>query len=158
AAVVFQVLVLMALIAEGARPWVTGETIRLRVIPVDPRDLFRGDYLILSYDFTTQSPPHMRRHDSSRIGREIFVSLVRDEDGQHWRTAFVSWTRPPAGIYLRGEVDQHRRNDCGIGQFFLQEGHGKKYEQLIRQHRLSAEVAVTADGRAALKRLIIADD
>ncbi|MFM8289610.1 MAG: GDYXXLXY domain-containing protein, partial [Planctomycetaceae bacterium] len=60
AAVVFQVLVLMALIAEGARPWVTGETIRLRVIPVDPRDLFRGDYLILSYDFTTQSPPHMR--------------------------------------------------------------------------------------------------
>ena len=55
-AVGLQVAVLGAMIVHQARPLVTGDTILLRVVPVDPRDLFRGDYVILSYDFSRVSP------------------------------------------------------------------------------------------------------
>jgi uncharacterized membrane-anchored protein len=34
--------------------WIeTGEKIMLRVEPVDPRDLFRGDYVSLSYEISS---------------------------------------------------------------------------------------------------------
>jgi uncharacterized membrane-anchored protein len=28
---------------------ISGQTVMLKIIPVDPRNLFRGDYVILSY-------------------------------------------------------------------------------------------------------------
>ena len=48
----FQVVVLLAMIFLRLLPLLTGETILLRVAPVDPRDFFRGDYVILSYEFS----------------------------------------------------------------------------------------------------------
>jgi uncharacterized membrane-anchored protein len=153
-AVIFQMLVLFAMILQSARPLVTGETILVRVIPVDPRDLFRGDYVILNYDFTTRLPPGALSDDPSVAGNEIFVSLVRDVDGKHWRTESMSWTRPESGTYIRGMVDQSLRNEFGIGQYFVQEGQGRDYEDAIRGGQLSAEIAVTTDGVASLKRLV----
>ncbi|GDY07212.1 hypothetical protein LBMAG52_06980 [Planctomycetia bacterium] len=64
-------------------------------------------------------------------------------------------TRPTTGTYLRGQAGNDQRNEFGIGQFFLQEGKGKEYEQAVRECRLSAEIAITADGTAKLKRLVL---
>lgn len=154
-AIAFQMAVLGSMIARSAWTLMTGETILLRVIPVDPRDLFRGDYVILSYDFTTRRPAGELPFHESHAGREIFVTLVPEADGKHWKSASVSWTRPTSGTYLRGQVGQNLRNEFGIGQFFVQEGKGKEYEKAIRDRRLSAEIAVTHDGTATLKRLVI---
>jgi uncharacterized membrane-anchored protein len=154
-AIVFQMIVLVSMIAQSARPLVTGDTILLRVIPVDPRDIFRGDYVILAYDFTTQRPTGELQFDQAIVGREIFVSLVPEDDGKHWRTESVSWSQPESGTYLRGTVDQSMRNEFGIGQYFVQEGQGKEYENAVLSRRLSAEVAVTPDGAATLRRLIV---
>jgi uncharacterized membrane-anchored protein len=154
-AITFQMLVLCSMIVQSARPLVTGETILLRVVPVDPRDFFRGDYVILAYDFTTQRPAGDVPFEESFAGREIFVTLVPDDDGRHWRTSTVNWTEPETGTYLRGTVDQSLRNEFGIGQYFVQEGQGKEYEDAARSGQLSAEIALTSDGKATLKRLII---
>ena len=54
--IAFQMVVLGSMIARSTWTLITGETILLHVIPVDPRDLFRGDYVILAYDFTTRRP------------------------------------------------------------------------------------------------------
>ena len=157
-AVLFQVAVLLLLIAQSARPWLTGTTVRLRVVPVDPRDLFRGDYLILTYDFTNQLPPGTNREFFSRAGDEIFVSVEPVEDGKHWRTASLGWSQPQSGVFLRGHAWGHPGNEFGIEKYFVQEGHGRHYEKIIREKRLWAEVAVTRDGKAALERLIIEDN
>lgn len=36
---------------------ISGQTVMLKIIPVDPRNLFRGDYVILSYGFSLELPP-----------------------------------------------------------------------------------------------------
>ena len=42
--VVAQLAILVAMIGLRATPLITGQTVLVRVQPVDPRDLFRGDY------------------------------------------------------------------------------------------------------------------
>lgn len=153
--IAFQMLVLGSMTVQSLWTLTTGEIVLLRVIPVDPRDLFRGDYVILGYDFTMKRPEGESTWDESDVGREIFVTLVPEEDGKHWQGATVSWTRPPSGTFLRGRVGQDLRNEFGLEKFFLQEGKGKEYEQAVRDRRLSAEIAVTADGTAKLKRLVL---
>jgi uncharacterized membrane-anchored protein len=51
-----QLVILVGMIAVRAIPLVTGQIVLVKVQPVDPRDLFRGDYVILSYDFSRISP------------------------------------------------------------------------------------------------------
>jgi uncharacterized membrane-anchored protein len=56
AAAAFQVLFLVGMIAERAAPLRSGRTVLLRVVPVDPRDLLRGDYVTLSYEISRVPP------------------------------------------------------------------------------------------------------
>ena len=56
----FQFAVLAGMIALHAAPLMFGETIRLKVEPVDPRDVMRGDYVILSYDISATSATKCR--------------------------------------------------------------------------------------------------
>jgi len=65
----------------------------------------------------------------------------------------VSIYPPEGGTFIRGRLLGYNQLHFGIEAFYLQEGTGKKYEEAIRQHRLSAEIAVTSGGRAALRRL-----
>ncbi|MFC1597078.1 GDYXXLXY domain-containing protein [Planctomycetota bacterium] len=160
-AVGLQVVVLGGMIVWEATPLVTGDTILLRVVPVDPRDLFRGDYVILSYDFSRARPgsiaglPQSRRNGRDWQGRTVYVSLALESDGRHWRADRYSTTRPSSGKYLRGTITGYHRISCGIESYYVQEGTGREYEQAIRNRKLSAEVAVTSDGQATLKALRI---
>lgn len=161
-AVVLQMGVLGAMLLMRASIVLYGQTVRLRVIPVDPRDLFRGDYVILSYDF---SRPSGRIQGLSSIwagehrGKTVYVSLEREgggSDSQYWYTSYMSLNRPQAGtVFLQGKLNEWGQVECGIESFFVQEGKGREYETAVREKRLSAEIAVTPDGRAALKRLHI---
>ena len=112
AGVTFQVLVLASMIVIHAAPLVIGERILLRVRPVDPRDFFRGDYVILSYDFSRIPPagirgapamPSWRRGfsgDSWLEDRTVYVSLEPESDGLHYRAREISVDRPKSGRYL----------------------------------------------------------
>lgn len=160
AAAALQVAVLVAMIAVRAMPLVFGDTILLRVVPVDPRDLFRGDYVILSYDFSRRPPQGIEglsqagdSRDKVWQGRTVYVSLVPDADGRHWRADKVSISRPTSGRYIRGRIAASGQLEFGIEAYYVQEGTGREYEQAIRNRRLSAEVALTSDGTAALRRL-----
>ena len=44
----------------GAMPLWTGKEIRVKVVPVDPRSLFRGNYARLNYDFSRLEKAHWR--------------------------------------------------------------------------------------------------
>lgn len=162
-AVGFQVTVLLSMIALRATPLLTGSTILVRVIPVDPRDFFRGDYVILGYEFSRIPPEGIeglpeersRANASQWLGKEVYVTLVPDMDGQHWRMETMSLQRPSEGAYIRGALTDFGRLAFGIEAYYVQEGEGKKYEEAIRNRQLSAELAVTSDGQAALRGLRI---
>ena len=158
-AICLQVVALLGMIAFRSMPLLFGDTVVLRVVPVDPRDLFRGQYVILSYEFsrTPTSKIEGLHGTSSREwkGRSVYVSLVPEADEKHWRADKVSIHPPDGGIYIRGQIVGYNRLQFGIEAYYLQEGKGREYEKAIRRQKLSAEVAITSSGRAALRRLQI---
>ncbi len=162
-AAAFQILVLLAMIALRAVPLVVGENILLRVAPVDPRELFRGEYVMLSYDFSRipsggiEGIPQDLRGPGVRNwqGRTVYVSLVPESDGKHWRAEKVSIRRPDGGKHIRGRITRWGQIEFGIEAYYVQEGKGREYEAAVRDRRLSAEVAVTPGGQAALRHLRI---
>jgi uncharacterized membrane-anchored protein len=158
--VLLQLVVLIAMIVFKATPLWTGEPIWLRVVPVDPRDMFRGDYVTLSYEFSrvpSRGIPELGplTHDQRHAwqGETVYVALVPEADGKHWRMERIS-TQPPAeGKYLRGTIVAGPRIQCGIESYYVEEGSGREFEDAARGGRLSAEVSLAADGRAVLRRL-----
>jgi len=133
------------------------------VQPLDPRDMFRGDYVILGYEFSRVppagiaglSPPGSRGDAVENQGRTVYVSLIPAHDGIHYRAGEYHLTPPASDLYLRGTLQGGNRIEFGIESYYVQEGTGHKYEEAIRSHRLWAEVAVAPNGQAALKGLRI---
>jgi len=154
-----QVLVLVGMIALQSMPLLFGKTVLLRVVPIDPRDFFRGDYVILSYEFSRPTAGKIEGlgdvMSGERKGRQVYVTLEKEPDGKHWRAERVSIHEPESGTYLRGHIADFGQLLFGIEAYYVQEGKGKEYEEAIRHKKLSAEIAVTSSGRAALKDLRI---
>ncbi len=152
----FQLVVLIAMIVTPFTTLITGDSILLHVVPVDPRDLFRGDYVILSYEFSRVPPqgiPGLQSTDHQ--GQTVYVTIVPEEDGKHWRASQFSLQKPSTGKFLRGQIKGWNRIEFGIESYFVQEGEGLKYERAVRSRNLSAEVALDRNGNAVLKRLVI---
>jgi uncharacterized membrane-anchored protein len=161
-----QLCFLAAMGVPHASTALRGQTVLLRVIPVDPRDLFRGDYVTLSYEISrvpTEGidglvPGRTGDADSDWSGRIVYAGLEPEEDGKHFRRTEVHFAPPPTGLYLRGTLETPWRITFGIESYFVQEGKGKAYEKAIREHKLSAVVALTPNGSATLRDLLIEKD
>lgn len=151
AAVALQIGLLTWMTIAASVPRRTGQTVLLQVVPVDPRDLFRGDHVILGYSFS-----RVGSLGDDAQGSPAYVTLVPEPDGVHYRGELPSITPPrPGTLYLRGTFDAPGRASFGIETFYVQEGTGHDYEQAVRDRKLWAEVAVTPDGRGAVQRLVI---
>ena len=162
--VAFQASFLPAIMVPPLITLATGETILLRVVPLDPRDLFRGDYVTLSYEINrpgwdpsktwNANSPQMDRMKNMQ-GKPVYVLLKSDDDGQHWRSNGYQFVPPTAGKFIRGTVTGYGWVRFGIEQYYVQEGQGHDYEKAVRDKKLSAEIALDKNGSAQLKRLII---
>jgi uncharacterized membrane-anchored protein len=164
ASVSLQLIVLLGLVAVNAAPLLVGDNVMLRVVPVDPRDLLRGDYVILGYEFSRVEPgqlaglPNETNCDGDRSewkNRVVYVSLVREPGGEHWEAEKFSFQRPQRGKFIRGRMIHYGRLNFDIEQYFVQEGTGRKYERAIHGGGVSAVVAIDSDGRAKLRQLRI---
>jgi uncharacterized membrane-anchored protein len=127
-----QLVVLVAMI--GMRAWVLwhGDVYYVRVRPVDPRDLFRGEFVILSYDFSRVPPdgladlPGYRQHPADFAGRDVYVTLVPEGDGKHWRADRFTANRPADGPFLHGRLTARGLVEYGIESLFVREGGGHR--------------------------------
>ncbi|GAC1474210.1 MAG: GDYXXLXY domain-containing protein [Isosphaeraceae bacterium] len=142
-----QLLILGLMVGANVVPMLGASTVLLRIVPVDPRDLMRGDYVILGYEIGRSIPSQFQP------GATVYVELLPDADGRHMRGGNVTVSPPSSGRFIRGTIGNGGRALFGIESYFVQEGRGKEYEKAIFAHRLSARVAIAADGRAALRGL-----
>lgn len=119
AIVVAQVLIILGIVAVKSTALSTGRDALVEIAPVDPRDLFRGDYLVYQLKSLT-------RITGSTIGGEVFeegqivyvplrVSMQHPQIGQPVmeldETRRVSTIEPRDGtVYLRGVVTAFTQN------------------------------------------------
>jgi uncharacterized membrane-anchored protein len=158
-----QAAILGWMIWQRAHLLSTGREIVLEVLPVDPRSLFRGDYVALGYDITripvTEGP--LRR------GSVIYVTLQKT--GERWKPLASSTTKPenlpPDQVFIKGRVDyvsaptqiaaEQATVHYGIEDFFVPEGAGQELEKLVGQKKLDAVIAIDDAGNAGIKGLMV---
>jgi len=167
AAFLLQSALLAWMIVDRALLLANGREVRLQVEPVDPRDLFRGDYVILSYPMSQLATDEIAGDDDFHFREPIYVSLREAADG--WEATAISQAPPADGVFLKGTVeDFYSGEDCKVSapcqqvrinynleRFFVPEGEGRELEKLRNDQRISVDIAVADNGRAALKRLLV---
>lgn len=165
AAAVLQSLVIGWTVWDRARLISGGREIRAAVVPVDPRDVFRGDYVVLGYGFGGRNDIVLPQ--GTREGDTVYVLLKR-EGPSDWKRAGVSASKPeeatPDEIAVKAIAEDLRAPRAGdsaaigglrygIERFYVPEGEGRAIESLVREQRVVAVLAVGSDGRMALKSL-----
>lgn len=149
----------------------TGREIVLPVIPIDPRDIFRGDYVrlgypISSFDYAISKEKPMPA--GLRYGGPVYV-LIKPEGDVPWKVVGLSADYPKdvsadaavlkgriTNLYVAEDAGTSRvAINYGIESFFVPEGTGKPLEEQVRQHKIETVIALGADGTAAIKGLVI---
>lgn len=165
AAASVQSLVIGWMVWDRAALLSSGREIKATVVPVDPRDVFRGDYVVLGYGFSTGA--EVALPEGARTGDTIYA-LLKNEAPETWTLASVSDAAPEARgegeIVLKAIVDYARpggpaeapkvgRLRYGIERFYVPEGTGRVLEKQVLEKRIVAVLAVGSDGKVALKGL-----
>lgn len=99
-----------------------GDSILVRTLPVDPRDLLRGQYMQLAYSF---SRPGESGVDMSSIPAESTAWITMKAEGKFHEPVRVSLSRPdnlaPGEVTFRGRWNGWVL-DCGVDRLFVEEG------------------------------------
>lgn len=101
--IALQVLLLAGMVLYRER-WLAGGTkVRLKTHPVDPRDLFRGDYVRLSYDISSLDVSQLKPGETFRRNDPVHVTLGRTDDGT-WQSLAFSRTKPKGVVFITGRA------------------------------------------------------
>lgn len=118
-----------------------GVTVVLETRPVDPRDLFRGEYVILRYQIEEDTLVKSTATLLSE-GSDIYIQLFEDQDGIA-RVRNVSRTEPVdmSGAWIQGEVTGFGEvRFSSLEQYYVPEGAGRPIEDL--RNELHVRVAI----------------
>jgi len=148
-----------------------GREVLLKVEPVDPRDLLRGDYVRLGYEIgqiPIERVSNIPARPSGSRETPIFVRLEPTADGV-WKLKAASFgepLEPPPGageVDILGKVRSWHvsetmgsiiRPEFGIERFYLPEGEGRQIEKDMRERPFFVKVAVGANGTAQIKQFL----
>lgn len=138
-----------------------GTEIVLKTAPIDPRDLFRGDYVTLRYEISELNLDSLGRSDLYLTRNStVFVSLT--EKNGYWEASRVQTKMPEQGVFLRGRVvraiDRIVDVKYGIESYFVPEGKGKEIEKQHAAGNLKVLVSVSPYGKGKLKGLKYDED
>ncbi len=158
--VVLQLLALLAI--AGKREWIylTGDVVYLRTAPVDPRDMFRGDYVELAYDIATPDQSLLATLPTSEGYLPIYAGLAIDHKGV--ATIKQLSTETPAPPFIKGAIESRpyyydrRAIHFGIEKYFVEQGSGLALEEQRGrgqdwQTAMEMEVALGSDGTAVIR-------
>jgi uncharacterized membrane-anchored protein len=109
AMVLLQVLLLVAIIGYRQYWVTTGDRILLKPAPVDPRDIFRGDYVALAYDMSTIDLDKVGTGERFKRNDTIYVTLAKKDDGPYGLES-VSRRMPSGKRFIQGRVTDVEEN------------------------------------------------
>ncbi|WP_421861418.1 GDYXXLXY domain-containing protein [Parvibaculum sp.] len=181
ALVIGQSLFLAAMVWDRVSLLRSENVVTLRTAPVDPRDIFRGDYVILNYDIAQLPLAYLEGDSDFTSGDTVLVELA--QENETWKAVSVwhegheaapddliirgriTYISPPATTASPGSeggVPAPPCTDCsvlnvdyGIESYFVPEGEGRALEDERNAGKLTVDVALGDDGIPAIKRLRI---
>jgi uncharacterized membrane-anchored protein len=151
-----------------------GREVLLKVEPVDPRDLLRGDYVRLGYEAGTVdralfvNPP---ADAYQAMNQAVYVRLAKGSD-RYWRPVSASVGEPadtPADgqVDLRGTLSGYETTDAannralqvnyGIERYYVPEGEGRAIETNMAIRPFGILAAVDSTGSPQIKALLDGD-
>ncbi|TGS68194.1 hypothetical protein EN844_12515 [Mesorhizobium sp. M3A.F.Ca.ET.201.01.1.1] len=172
----------LALVQTGFLSWIIagraamlrhGKEVVLKVEPVDPRDLLRGDYISLGYDISripVKLIANIPQGKFSSDDTSIVVRLKKGADA-YWQPA-AAWSgqaptpAAPDEADIRGHVaegwdlrspDMTITPEYGIERFYLPEGEGMAIQNDMRVRPFGIKLALSANGTAQIKALMDGD-
>ena len=142
------------------RALVSGRLVLLETRPVDPRDLLRGDYVILNYKISDVplalfSPPQTNELPP---GQTVYVALEPRGQFHEVVQAATEPITPSAGqVVLKGRIQTRwgRNNrtsahlDYGLERYYVREGSGNP------RGKLTVQVAVPDSGNGRIKQVFV---
>ena len=141
-----------------------GAEVMLATEPVDPRDLLRGDYVILGYPISSIPVAEVEGSGPDVSGaRRVWIRLAPGEGGLWSRTeASFAELAPRDGTVVvrslpfevRGYESVYRVN-YGIERFYVPEGEGLAIENARNDSRVTIAVRVGDDGTAQVRALFV---
>ena len=166
-AVVFQISLIGIMLGYALMPLYFGQEVRVRVNLYDPRDLFRGNYVDLNYEFSNFHSRNFDENDEGdryidqydervRDGARVYAVLKPDVNGTYSFAKF-SISKPDNGVFLAGRYDGYSLVKYGIEQFYMSPDSAAKAENEMREEDVNAYAVlmVMDNGKARLKDLII---
>lgn len=173
-----QTLVLVWMAGERISLLRSSDVVTLKTEPVDPRDLFRGDYVTLGYAISRLSLDGLAGDKDLAEGDTVYVEIAPASDT--WRPvgAWRSYPKAAEGNkVIRGvvtgmlhgaprvrpvpgsnDMEEEPCKSCtlatvsyGIESYFVPEGKGRELERERNDGSLSVDVALAGDGEAAIK-------
>jgi len=169
-AVLAQLLVLAWM--AGEREWIlrNGQVVFLRTAPIDPRDLFRGDFVRLQYEINSVRlegiDPAAPATAGERKRHEVMYTRLQPAGEGLYEAAGTGTKQPTEGVFLRGRTEDqwrlgwrgagHTFVKYGIEQLFVEQGSGKAIEERRGtrdglQVPMEVEVAVGSSGTAVIR-------
>ncbi|MBQ9149995.1 GDYXXLXY domain-containing protein [bacterium] len=136
-----------------------GTEVLLKTVPVDPRDLFMGDYVILNYEIGQYNN---NRRKNLKYGDKVYVILNKDKNNMV-SIEDVTSIKPYNKLFLEGKMSMcdtiiplFKNGRCikyGIESYYVKEGKGRELERKL-QNGAYVKVSITKDGKAKVKGFV----
>lgn len=148
------VIILLGMCIMPVATLLLGQEILLKTVPYDPRDLLRGDHVILNYQISdipvSLFPSEFRELEKYSLGaKDVYVVLKKT--GNYYDLDSVKLKKPETGPYLKGKIQYSSNNQAGqevahidysLDKLFVPENTGMELEEKSRKGELTARVKV----------------
>ena len=168
-AIVFQLAMLSWMALSREYVLQTGQQVKFQTAPIDPRDLFRGDFVRLDYAIsavsTAQLSPQVNRENLKK-GDTLFAVLNLSQNGVATLASLQTSEPDNNKLFIRGRVTSLQNTSSsaekiirlkyGIEQYFVEQGKGleienKRGRRNTLQVPMLMHVALSPNGTAILK-------
>lgn len=171
-AIIIQIVIIFGLIIYKSLALISPTIVLLKIVPVDPRDFLRGDYVAFQYEISNVEATNWYTSEDMIIKNNDSVYVTLYESGEYWRAGSVTKVKPDKGVvFIKGTVvsgggegqvgqfinqptpNSHLQIIYGIEQKFIPEGVGSNFS--FANKYVTASVAVNKNGQAILKHIFI---
>lgn len=154
---IFWLLILGGFIAYKEFTLRTGTEVLLKTEPVDPRDLFRGNYVTLRYKISTIDLSKFSNLPTFTPNSVVYAYLSKDENN-YGNIVNISTQVPDKGLFIKGKIESVNstsiRVTYGIESYFISEKQGHKISS-FRSGDVDAKVIIDNFGHAILKTVLL---